>query len=354
MTGKRGWVCLCCVAGLVAAAWAQDTGQQTSGLEELQAKSVLSDAELAKLKEWITARVAAIANSSNGTAEPAAELRAAYKGTPAYKKAFVQAAIELISQSYGRASLVSAAQLVALAGSLGDMAAHPVLLEALKDKRVGVRAAAAASLSHLRPIIAQAGGTYVNTTLAALVAAGKAESSAVALRSIYRAMDYQSVSPAIPPQVNAQAYLSLLDTRAKQFAQGKAPAWGAETVAFPLIRQMATSLSDAEKTRLIEDVGRVLMAAATRYTEKLIDIDDDTASPVDIQLRNTTEQLVIDAQALLNDLAKPGSNGPDVVSRMRKLDKTQMKLQLKAWAKVLAAKTGKTFDVDARAGMWAE
>ena len=354
MMGKRGWVWVCCVVGLAAGAWAQDTATKKNGLEDLQSKSVLSDEERGRLKEWITSHVAAIANASGGALAPAAELRAAYTGTEAYKKAFARTTIELIAQSYGRAGLVPATQLIAIAGVFGDMAAHPVLLEALKDKRVGVRTAAAASLSHMRSIIAQAGGTGVSTTLAALAAAGKQETSTVALKSIYRAMDYQSVSPPAPPQANARALLELLDARAGQYAAGKAPAWGAETVAFPLMQRMAGSLGNAEKTRLIEDVGRVLVAAATRYTEKLMDIDDDSASPVDIQLRNITEQLVIDAQALVVGLTKPGSNAPDVVAKMRKLDKTQMKLQLKAWAKVLAAKTGKTFDVDARAGKWTE
>lgn len=350
MMGIRSTLCVLGLLAVPLPLLGQDAAPK-SGLEDLQAKGALSDEEQTRLTEWMTAHIRDIATGSAAAKQAAAELRKTYTGDNGFRQAYARAANELIRQSYGRAKLAPATQLIALLGSFNDMVAHPTLLEALKDERVGVRTAAAVGLVHMRGAIVQAGSNSVSATLTALVAAGKQETSAVALESMYRAMDYQSSTPAGDPQAVTRALLELLDGRAKAYAEGKPPAWGAETAAISLADRLRGSLNDADKKRLTDDLGKILIAAGTRYTEQLITVKDDSASRVDIELRDTTEQLVMASEGLLAKLLT-WSADKTVVDHMRKLEKTDMKLKLKEWAKLLTGATGETYDVDERAGKW--
>jgi hypothetical protein len=332
---------------------AQDAAT-TLGLEDLQSKGALSEDELSRVTEWVTTRIRDVATSSSAAKRAVTELRLAHHGgDEGFRRAFARTANDLIRQSYARAQLLAATQMIALLGSFDDMAAHPTLLEALGDERVGVRTAAAVGLARMRGAIVQAGGNVVAATLAALVDAGKNEASAVALKSMYRAMDFQSSSPSGDPQAVARALLELLDGRAKLYAAGKPSAWGAETAAIDIAGRLRGSLSNGDKTRLTGDLGQILIAAGTRYTERLMTISNDSSSRVDIELRDTTEQLVYAAEGLLANLLT-WTGDTTVADHMRKLEKTEMKLKLKEWGKLLNAATGETFDVDGRAGAWTE
>ncbi len=344
MTTLNRLAVLVALAGaLVANAPAQD-GE--SGLQALQSKTVLSEDELGQLRSWIEQRVAAVADSS---AQAGSELRSAYAGSQGFREAYAKLAVEIIRPVYGRASLklIAATQLVAVLGALDDMQVHATLIEALGDKRVAVRTAAAAGLGRLRTAIARSGAAAVTSTLNALQTAGVAETSTVALKTIYRAMDFQAIPTPADAGGNARTLLSLLRARQGKYASARSatPAWAAEIDGLRLAGVLLRGMNDTDRTQLAEATGQILLTAVMRYADELYEVEDGS-SALDVAIRNDTEVLIQQCEAVLVQVLKPGT-APDVTAQMRELEPVNMKLEMKKWAGLLQAKTGKNFDPDA-------
>lgn len=367
MTATRLMCVLALALASAAPAAAQDDpavpgagGAPPHPLHELQAKAMLDEQDRQQLTAWLTDQLRALVAAGSPTAtapaaapggSPAAALRAAYAGTPGFRETYARVLNDLVRDSFGRAELVPATQLLALLGGLNDMAVHPTLIAALQDERVAVRTAAASGLARMREAIARAGSGAVTSTVDALSAAGQKETSPVALKTIYRALDFQSGADA---QNSTRALLNLLDGRAQAYRDGQPAGWGAELEPLRLTERLQRGLSDADRQRLVAAAGNILFAAATRYTERLIEITDKDAE-VDVQLRNTTELLVQASEALLLELTKPGAEAPKVTEAMRDLNRVAMLEELKKWEQILTERSGgQIFDVEQRRQKWSE
>lgn len=329
---------------------AQDTeANPQSVVQKLQAKDALTDEERAALRAWIAERAEAIVTAAGrGSAKPVAELRGAYDGTPAFKQAYIESYVEVVSGLYKRADLAPASQLIALLTVLNDPAAHDLLLEALKDKRVAIRTSAAVGLRTLRAALAQLGSDAVTRTITALHDAGRSESSAVALKAIYQALDYASLPSAPDSNANAAAVLDLLVARAQQYDADRTKAsWGADTPGLKLAGQLRGSLNEADRNRLINATARIARAAVLRYANELYAIEDADGVEQDIRVRDSTEYLIAAAEKLLGSLLSPDPQ-PDVSAKMRsERDKPiLLKLEWKKWADLVEKATGADVQLD--------
>ncbi|RMF71264.1 MAG: hypothetical protein D6744_18215 [Planctomycetota bacterium] len=335
--------------GLIAAAIAtcgvaiaQDA-PQAGPLDELKTKPALTDEERAALKEWLTQRISAVVN--NNAPQAAAELRANYDGTDSFKEAYVAIAVELVKPVVPRADVAPAAQLVALLGSYRDMKTFDLLLDALKDKRPAVRSASAVALRGLQSKIAAAGGGEFARSVAALRDAAKVETSAPALRLMYRALDYAT----LPADVNtlAAAVLDILEARSKKYRGDQTPAWAADRPGLRLAGKLAGRLNETDKDRLIAAAARILRAGVLRYAaEKLDEVEDDSASADRIELRNATEYLIVEAENLLASLlgVSNKSDRPNVAQKLTsERDPIAMKTEMNRWADMLQTRMAEDF-----------
>lgn len=327
--------------GVVLPAAAQEPPEQQSVIEQLQAKSVLTDEDQAALRGWIEQRVQAIAAGDPGGAALAAkELREAYAtGTTGFKEAHTAVIITVTRAAYKQAKRDAAAQLIALLNTLDQVSTYPLLIEALGDSRVPVRTAAAIGLRRLQGKLAGAGGTVFSESIAALRDAGKRETSQVALELIYRAMDYTGLTSNRPdPQANAQALLNLLEARGRQYGARNVRAEAADRPGVELAGKLVGQLTEEERRRLVIADASMLHYAVTRYTSELHKIKDKTSSPVQIALRDRVELFIETTETLLVKLTNPTSP-PAVVKAMQETEvgekRIKMKIQMNAWGDLL-------------------
>jgi hypothetical protein len=337
---------------LVAAqpAAAQQPPGQQDPVKQLQAKSVLTDEDQAALRGWVTQRVQVIAAAEAGnsglSATAVSELRAAYTGAEGFKQAFGAACVRAIGSAYKTAGRDSGARLIAILNTFDQVSAYQVLIEALSDKRVPVRSAAAIGLANLRQKLAGAGGSVLSESLAALREAGKRETSSLALQHIYRALDYTTLSSPPDPKANAVALLALLEARGRQYGTGSVKAEGADRAGLDLAGKLAGQLSDEERRRLVVATAAMLRYGVSRYTSELYEVDDKTSSPLQAARRNQIELFITSAERLLVSLVNPPADRPVVTKEMeeRAVDEkaTYMKIQMNRWGDLLQ----QTYQID--------
>lgn len=317
--------------------------QPASPLEPLRAKAVIADEDRAAIRNWLDPRITALASDTPGNA--AAELRAEYGGTPAFKEAFAGIAIELARAALKKASPTAGGRVLASIGALADAPADAVsalMIENLKDERVAVRLAAAVGLRNLRTRLAPAGGGFVGNAVNALRDAGKSESSAAVLRVIYQALNYPEVVPSPPePRVIAAAVADLLESRVKEYGRSDVRAEGAEVVGLRTAGAVRGSFDDDEKKRVTSAAATLLKYGVTRYTRgaaPLMKVRDGAGRAL-VEQRDNTELLIEEAEKLLTELTgiKPAQS---VTEQMRKAKDTEMRVALKAWAAQLKEKAG--------------
>ncbi len=310
-------VALLAVVAVCPALRAQDKPARQNIIEQLQIKSSLTDDEKKQLRTWIEARVQAIVAVEGGGTTAARELRSAYaKGTSEFKDAFAQAYFDAAGAAYKRAKDIPAAQLLAIANTLDQVDAYKLLVEALGNKRVPVRTAAAIGLRQLRPKLAVAGDPAFSQVIHALETAGKQETSAITLGIVYEAMDYTAVGRGSPDRkVIAAALLGVLDARGRQYQSGNVSAGAADGPGLRLAARLVGQFSEEEKLKLIKATAAMFAYGVERYTTELYKIDDKTSSPVRIALRNRFERFILDTESLLEKLTRP-SEKPGVGAAM--------------------------------------
>jgi len=274
-------------------------------------------------------------------------MRTAATGSAAFRRAYAAAVIDAVSTAYKKAGIEAAARLITLVDTLDTTDAVPLLLEALKDPRVGVRAAAAIGLYRLRPELAAAGGEPLGRVLTALVDAGKQAKSATVLEIIYKALDYGALeNPPSDPRIR-QALLSLLTARAQELNSENMPAAGADVAGLRAARHLAGQLSDDERKTLLNATGAFMRYAMERYTtgpRKLADVRDREGSRQAVALRDRIEQTLIVGEELLADLLNvPRGERPDIYGAMRNLETVKMKNEWQRWNERLKAATGNDY-----------
>lgn len=340
---------------LALATYAQDppTTQPGNELRAVQEKPALTDDDRQIIRRVIDRRVADIVAGTPGPA--LSQLREDAKGSNAYREAYAAALIDGVGQTYKTAKLVPGTQLIALLGSLNEAVTQRVLIEALSDKRPAVRTAAAIGLRNLHAKLAQLGGAYFTDTLSALKEAGKAESSTVALKAIYQALNFAEGGATSPDvKANAAALLEVLEDRAtRQYAAGAVRAEGADTVGIQALSTLKAGLTDAERDRGTIAVGKIISRAVTIYANELAG-SKGALTGAATERRNGYEQLIEECERVLIDQLKP-KTVPTLTKTMQSSEgsnkSTDMKNQMKEWAKILEEKFNQKFFTDADAAV---
>ena len=325
------------LAGLPATLVAQE---QEGPLAAMQTKEALTDDDRAGIRTWIGQQIAGLADKDPLNAQAAfSRLRDSAQGTPAFIEAYVTAAMEAIGSAYRKMDTLPAARLIALLNVFDDRRSADLLLEALKDDRAAVRAAAIIALRTMQPKVAADADLY-GRTLAALKEAGKREVSRETLRLIYRAMDYAKVQPAPDRRQAAAALLELLEYRVGKYGEANVPAEGAEVEALTGGKEWRKSLDEAQRKRYALLLAKLLHYGVGRYTggeRPLGQVRDKTDGPDMIALRNATELLIENAEAQLTEMLSP-SEPPNVTDAMRRAKKTERAhmadiiLEMNKWA----------------------
>ena len=332
------------VAALSAALVAAAQNPPPAGpLDDLKTKPALTDEERGVIKEWLTQQIGAIVNGASPKA--AVELRSNFSGTDGFKDAYITLSIELIAPVVPRAEVAASAQLVALLGSYQSLKTLDTLLEALKDKRPAVRSAAAVGLRVLQPRIAASGGGEFGKSVEALRSAAKAESSAPALRLMYLALDY----PNLPADVGTltTALLDILETRSKAYKGEDTPAWAADRPGLALAGKLRNRLNETDKDRLIAASARLLRAGVLRYAvDELDQVKDEGGAADSIELRDSTEYLIVEAETQLATLlgVADKTDRPNVAQKlMSERDPIGMKTEMNRWADMLQSRMPEDF-----------
>ena len=346
MSTRRAVVTLflgaCCASRLAA----QDA------LSQPRARTELTDEDRVQIRAFVSDRISQISDTDAETArQAAAELRAAHTGTDAFKKAYATLCIEAVRAAYGPADLVPATRLVTVINTFNTPAAQPLLTEALQDKRVGVRAAAAIGLRQLRSQLALAGAEFAQRAWSALKEAGRREKSCDTLKTIYAAMDYAQLPAPPDARGNAGAVLELLEARAAQYANPTIPALGADDAGLRLANHLLPSMDAAQRDRLAIVLGQLMKRAIELYTapgQRLSDVRD-TANRKLLEQRNGIERLILVGEKLLLDLLQP-SQPPAITANMRKLNTPDMKNEWAKWVTALQERVKQDFSLAQPAG----
>ncbi len=323
---------------LLAASAAVHAQNTTDALTAARAKTDLTDEDRGLIRTFVTDRVTELLSkdATNSRAAGAA-LRSAYTGSEPFKQAYIAACNDVFGSAVKKADVEPAARLVTLLAGFGALETQPVLLEALQDERVGVRAAGAIGLRSLRAKIAPAAGNYSNV-VSALREAGKKERSRDTLRAIYGALAYAEL-PSPPDLKPAQtALLDLLESRAKLYAaRGDVPGVGADDAGLMLAEKHIKSLSDDEKKRLTTATAAMVRFAIEEYrspVKKLYEVTDKASNRPQVEYRDAVERLVLVGERLLGTLLGP-KPAPAVMDAMRKRDRAGMKLEWEKWGALL-------------------
>lgn len=330
---------------------AQEQPAAPNDLSALRGRTSINEEDRNRIRTFINERITRITGDDKVAARTAGdELRTAYQGSDAFKEAFAAAALESIQSVYKKADLVAATRLLTIANGFGTAAALPMLLEALQDERVGVRAAAAVGLRTLRPQIAAAGRDTFQRVLEALKSVGRQEKSRQTLALIYAAADYAGIQGTPDPRLAVTTVLDILDARAAQFSGESIPALGADDAGLEVVRRSLRNLNEDERKRLIAALGTMLKSAIEQYTtphggRKLVEVEDGEASRALLTMRNGLERLVIVGEDLLKQLANIANQGPDVTGSMKNADTTGMKNQWSRWVEILSREVNRDFSL---------
>ncbi|MCK4340458.1 MAG: hypothetical protein KAY37_01885 [Phycisphaerae bacterium] len=337
---------------LLLLAWYAGPGPAQSpedALSEIRARPQISDEDRNLIRTFITERVTEITGENPEPARTATKtLRDGFTGSNEFKKAYANICIQVLGPACREAELVPATYLLTVLNTLNVPEARALLIEALRDKRVGVRAAAAIGLRNLRPKLAQAGGQNYTATLNALKEAGKKEKSRATLRSIYSALDYSAVprTPDLKPDV--AALLELLETRAGLYlSEQEVPALGADDLGLKVGERLLNTMTRDDRNRLTVVAATMMKYALEKYTSparKLYEVRDKSGNRQLIEYRNAMERLVLVGEKLLVALLLP-EKAPEVMTPMRKLDGSQMKLAWQEWVKLLQDKVKQDFSL---------
>ncbi len=343
------------LAGLSALAWAQEppavappgaakAQEPGNELTPIRTKTDLTDEDRGLIRAFVSQRVTKASDADAAAARQAAdELRSGFDGSEAFKREYATAALEAITAAYKTAPLPAATRLLAVVNAFNLPEAQNLLLEALKDERVGVRAAGAAGLRNLRPKIAAAGRDVFVKVLDGLKEAGKREKSRDTLKTLYAAMNYFELSSAPDTKADLTALLDLLDARARLYAAGTVSALGADDTGLR-IAQLVKTLDDAERQRLVAAVATMTKYAIEQYTSPtstLTDVAEDASREL-LETRNGIERLIEVGEKMLTELLKP-EKAPAVAENMRKGIPDDMRSEWQKWVPLLQKAVNQDF-----------
>lgn len=341
---------------LLAASLANPLAAQEEPAEDalsgIRDRNSVSEEDAVKVRSFVTENIDALLGDDPLASQNAVEnLRTAYDGSDAFKKAYATACLEAANNAYRRADLVPATRLITLVNIFDALEAQPLYTEALQDARVGVRAAAAIGLDRLREKLAAAGADAYGRAIDALAAAGRRERSTATLRAIYAAMDYGAIANTPEPKRAALAVLGLLEDRARQYESGEVHAIGADDLGIRVAGRMLQQLNADERKRLTGAIARMTRHAIERYTtgrKKLADVRNTAGSRELQDYRNAVERLIIIGEESLNTLLSPKDDPPDVVEAMRQLNVIDMKNEWNRWSALLKEAVGEGFTLTER------
>ncbi len=344
MTRSRTW-CLVEAVLLIAAVqtgWTQQPADDP--IAALAAKDALADEDREALRAWIAERVTAVAAGDAAGGQQAFEqLRKGMRGTRNYQDAFAVSAVEAIGPAYKRANLVAAARLITLLGDIGEPRAVDLLLEALRDDRPAVRAAAAVALRKLEPRIAS-DAEALRRMVTALREAGIGETATNTLELIYRALALPEAVAAPDRREAAHALIAILEERLNGLAAGRPRAEGADHVALQTLRPLATGLEEEARRRYMLVLGRLLHHGVDRYVNgdpQLFKVREKTSSPELVEMRNSMELLITEAERQLVELlGLSAAEAPKVRLAMEKARYVDMSIEMNAWKERLKTRLG--------------
>lgn len=330
------------VAGAALALAAQQPPQpppeSDDGLDALRSKDPLGDEERTALRSWIAERIAAITGDDAAGAQQAiSQLRHAAHGGRGFVDAYAAVAIENLSSAYKKADLVAAARLLVVMGQLNDPRALDTLLEAVKDERTAIRAAAAVGVRMLHPKLGS-DADAVRRMLVTLREAGEQETSPRTLDLIYRAMNLAD-APGVPDRrAGSTAVVGLLDERLKQISGGRMRAEGGDLAALQALEPQRDSLDEDTRRQYINALGRLLHYCVSRYitNEPLSRIRDRSSSPELVELRNNVEVTIREAEKQLGALIG-APEGANIAQNMGKAKTPEMAIAMNKWSEKLKA-----------------
>jgi hypothetical protein len=337
------------LAAAPPAAAQQPDAPPADPLAPLRDLGSLTDEQRRTVRAWIDERIEAITGKDEKLhAQAFAELRAAAAGgKAAFRDAFVAASIDAVREPYKTAERAAAARLIVHLAALNEPTTVPVLVEALRHEEAAVRTAAAVGLRTLRGKLATAGGAAFTDAVSAMREAGKRETSLEALSAICDALNYSQVGTPPDARANTAAILEILEARAALYAAGKIELQTAEVAALRTAAGLTKSMNDEERRRLIIAVATILRHSTVVYAREYSKVKDGASSRHLIELRNSAEPVIEDAEKLLVELVRPPSGFKLITDAMKKGDDTNMRAAMSAWSDLLEKAVNQRFDVDA-------
>lgn len=344
MSPIRLWIAVSCVALWVGPLSAQQPEGPLAGLRQ---RPDLNEEDRTQVRAFVTERLQRIIADDAGARAAADDLRAAADGSEGFRRVYAAVCLELIAPAVSKAELVPATRLLTVVNALNTPDAVPLLLESLRDERVGVRAGAAVGLRLLRPRIVQAGRDAYQRVLDGLKEAGKRERSRDTLRSIFKALDFAELPAAPDARANAVAVLEILESRVPQYAADPVPAIGADDVGLRLAQTLVRAMNEEDRRRLTTAVAELVRHAIEQYLpgeggRNLIAVRDRQGSSTLTELRDAMERLVFVGEELLAALLRP-ERAPSVSDSMRRLDTAGMQNQWNQWLPLLQRAVGQDF-----------
>jgi HEAT repeat protein len=314
----------------------QPPSEPDDGLDALRTKDPLSDEDRGTLRAWIGERIAAVVGEdATGAQQAVAQLRRANRGGRGFLDAFGAVAVESIGSAYKKADLAPATRMITIVGELNDPRALDTLLEALKDERPAIRAAAAVGLRKLQPKIVT-DPDAIKRTLAGLREAGEKETSPRTLDLIYRAMNLADAPSLADRRASSAAIAGLLDERLKRGAKERMQAEGGDLAALQALDPQRGNLDEDARRQYINVLGRLLYYNVRRYVadEPLSRVRDRSGSPEIIELRNHVEVTIREAEKQLTALVG-APEGANVTQDMEKARVTEMAIAMNKWSEKL-------------------
>ncbi len=331
-------------------------------LAQLRSRDVLSAADQANLRQAIEQQVQAMvaAEKANDDKDLAVARRnlsdAPGQGASAmFRTTFADVAGPVFQPYLGIGNNAGGDQprvalyLIQVLGELNQPSSLNTLTAALQSKYPAVRYWAARAIRDMRAEIASRPGGLVDTTIAALRAAGVNEGYPPAAQTIYQAIDFRGPVPAAAPQVY-KAWLDMLEARLGLYNNPLVSDLYPDAEVLAAL-QAASGLSDGDKARAVQIAHSIIENCAQRWADVARPSEDlpvDPENPYDPysvrqwHLRYQLVRTAQEAESLMRKLspaaAQKAGQTPDVASLMTNLATTdQVKQAAAGWGAILQA-----------------
>jgi hypothetical protein len=305
----------------------------------LRGRDVFSEQDKQQLRQWIDAKVQALAEASKSGDPKAIQVArrqlidAVGQGaTPGFRVAFADACATIFPPYLGTGSDARggdprvALYLIQVLGPLKQTSSLDTLLAALGSKHPAVRYWAARSIRDIRTELK---GNLMDRAVAELVKAGAKEGYPAAAQVMYDAVDIRGQVPGSTPKVIA-AWLDMLNGRLQFYSNDREDLAAEFYPDANVLAQLTASpdLTDADKKRagqiayaIIEQCV-VRWAAVGRLDEStVVEVENpyDPSSVREWHVRYQLARATQEAESLLRKLYAAGATAPDVAKLMTDL-----------------------------------